>query len=363
VDSQAGCIYLDLGNALSTTAPGQGLNNLGDLTLSVGTTPLGTIPATGTGGYAGDGWYEQTAGVVALPLTAAQLEALAAAPLVLTGNSGIMISEWANGAFVRADAFVHRLSPGDSIEIPVYAMQWGQPLTATSLSFVQDSAQLQTNPDSFPYVSASPPVATPATALSFNASAPTDDCGMALIALSTSDPGTPRWFNNGADYGIDGQVYGIRPSFTEAAMNDGPVNQWNLISFLLWSGYAPASPVTWTDVQPIFQQYANLYPVMIRFLNMADYESVKAHAGLLSLAFGLDVADPNSMPVTRDLSPAKRATILAWLQNPLPGTVAPPAPRAEEAEPLAKAAAPGAAAPPRGGKAAAAARRLILQAR
>lgn len=368
VDSEAGCLYLDLGNALSTTAPGAGLNNLGDLTLSVSgdATPLGTIPATGTGGYAGDGWYEQTAGVVALPLTVAQLQAVAAAPLVLAGNSGITISEWSNGAFVRADAFVHRLSPGDSIEIPVYAMQWGQPLAGASLSFVLDSNQLQTNTDSFPYVSASPPVATPPTALTFDATAaPTDDCGMALLALSTSDPGTPRWFNNGTDYGIDGQVYGIRPSFTDAAMNAGPVNQWNFISFLLWSGYTPANPVTWTDVQPIFQQYANLYPVMIRFLNMADYESVKAHAGLLSLAFGLDVADPNSMPVTRDLSPAKRAAILAWLQNPLPGAVAPPArvAMAEAPESLATIAPAGAAAPPRGGKAAAAARRLILQAR
>jgi len=376
VDSQASCIYLDLGNALSTTAPGAGLNDLGDLTLGVydpiatpgnpaGTTiPLGTIPTTGAGGYSGDGWYEQTAGVVALPLTAAQLQAVAASALVLTGNSGVEISEWSNGAFVRADGFVHRLSPGASIEIPVYAMQWGQPLVGVSLSFVQDSAQLQTNTDSFPYVSASPPVATPATALTFTTPTPTptDDNGMALLAVSTTDPGTPRWFNNGADYGIDGQVYGIRPSFTDASMNVGPVNQWNFISFLLWSGYTPATPVTWTDVQPIFQQYANLYPVMIRFLNMADYDSVKAHAGLLSLAFGLDVSDPNSMPVTRDLSPAKRAAILAWLQNPLPGPVTPPS-QSAEVESLMVAAPAGGAAPPKGGKAAAAARRLILQAR
>ena len=366
VDSQASCIYLDLGNALTTSAPGAGLNNLGDLTLSADdagtTTQLGTVPATGTGGYAGDGWYEQTAGVVALPLTAAQLQAVAASALVLTGNTGITISEWSNGAFVRSDGFVHRLSPGADIEIPVYAMQWGNPLAGVSISFAQDSAQLQTNPDTPPYVSASPPVATPATALTFNPTAPTDGSGMALLALATTDPGTPRWFNNGADYGIDGQVYGVRPSFTDASMNVGPVNQWNFISFLLWSGYTPANPVTWTDVQPIFQQYANLYPVMIRFLDMADYDSVKANAGLLSLAFGLDVSDPNSMPVTRDLSPAKRAAILAWLQNPLPGPVTAPSQR-PEVESLKAAAPAGAAAPPKGGKAAAAARRLILQAR
>jgi len=136
-----------------------------------------------------------------------------------------------------------------------------------------------------------------------------------------------------------------------------PINQWNFVSFLLWSSFKPGNPVTWTDLQPVFEQYANLYPVMIRFLNLADYDQVKANAGLLSLAFGLDVSDPNSMPVTRDLSPAKRQAILAWLQNPLPGTVAL---RAARAVPADRPAPTGPVLPP-GGKAAAAARRLILQ--
>jgi hypothetical protein len=65
------------------------------------------------------------------------------------------------------------------------------------------------------------------------------------------------------------------------------------------------------------------------------------------------------MPVTRDLSPAKRAAILEWLSDPLPGPVreaAMPAPRAEapQAPDLMTAAL-------KGGKSAAAARRLVLQ--
>ncbi|MGE0499135.1 MAG: hypothetical protein AB7O72_15020, partial [Ramlibacter sp.] len=112
----------------------------------------------------------------------------------------------------------------------------------------------------------------------------------------------------------------------------------------------------------------NLYPVMNRFLNLGDYTSVVSHAGLLLLAFGLDPANPNAMPVTRDLSPAKRKAILSWLKNPLPGT--PPAPRAAAAGPAPVATAPmatagdttpAAGAAFKGGKASAAARRLILQ--
>jgi len=373
VDAVASRIYLDLGNALPTGAQGV-LKNLGDLTVGVldpvatpgnpaGTViTLGTIAASGPGGYSQDAnWYSRTAGVVALPLTSTQLQLIATSPLVISGNANIAISEWSSGAFVRADRFVYRLSPNDQVDIPVYAMQWGRPLAGAAVSFQLDPLQLQsTSGGGFPYVAPGPLVATPTNALAFNPTATTDNHGAAVLTVTASDPGTPRWFNNGADYGIDGQVYGIRPAFADARRFSGPVNQWNFISFLVWSGFTAASPVTWTDLQPIFQQYANVYPVMNRFLNLSDYDSVVAHAGLLLLAFGLDPDDPNAMPVTRDLSPAKRDAILAWLKHPLRG-VAPVASKTVRA----KAAAPAApaVAPLRGGKAAAAARRLILQTR
>ena len=108
---------------------------------------------------------------------------------------------------------------------------------------------------------------------------------------------------------------------------------------------------------------ANLYPVMNRFLNLADFESVKKHAWLLKLAFGLPMKDPNHMPVTRDLSSAKRDAILTFLADPQEGAGAPRKVRVTATEERK---------PPdyetmdagdfaKGGKAAAAARRLILQ--
>ena len=146
----------------------------------------------------------------------------------------------------------------------------------------------------------------------------------------------------------------------DTARYEGPINQWNFVSILLWSGFNPPGPVTWTTIQPIFQQYANLYPVMNRFLDLGNYEDVVANAELLILAFGVSLDNPNSMPVTRDLSPAKREVILSWLKNPLSGEV-PPKPVAVANAAPAPVDPAQAAAASQGGKAAAAARRLVLQ--
>jgi hypothetical protein len=372
VDTVAKCIFLDLGNALPTNTPGSELTNLGDLTLSavVGprTIPVGTIPATGTG-YAVQGWYETTAGVVALPLSDSQLQSIAANPLTITGGPNISIPEWSSGAFVRADTFVYRMSPGETVTISACAMQWGNPLVGASIGFSLDPSQLQpTNTGGFPYVAPGPNVATPVNLLT-HANVPlsttpptvtTDSNGRGVLTLAAADPGNVRWFNNGQDYGIDGQVYGVRPAFTDPSLNTGPVNQWNFVSLLVWSGFTASDPVTWQDLAPIFQQYANLYPVMNRFLDLADYDQVVANAGLLQLAFGLNPADPNSMPATRDLSPAKRNAILAWLANPA-YPKGQPGPVVEAARPSGPAPQPGSKTILQGGKSAAAARRLVLR--
>ena len=83
--------------------------------------------------------------------------------------------------------------------------------------------------------------------------------------------------------------------------------------------FQPDDPPTWSgSIQPILQQYANLYPIMQSFLDLGTYESVCQNIPILTYAFGLDLADPNSMPVTRDLSSAKRAAIVRWLTEPGP---------------------------------------------
>jgi hypothetical protein len=361
VDERTSSVFLDLGNAITTSAPGGALNDLGDLSLGVysplatpgnpagSVLPLATIPSQGPGGYATSGWYDRTAGVVVLRLTSAQIAAVRGAPLVLSSASGssALISEWTSGAFVRADNFVYRMSPGDNTRVAVYATQWGRPLAGTKVAFTADASQLQ--PGNYVNPNQVPPVATPSQALEFNASATTDETGKAFMAASASDPGNPRQF-------IDGQVYGVRPALADPQYT-GPDNQWNFVSFLLWDAFNPPQPLSWYGaMQPIFQQYANLYPVMQRFLDLSSYEQVCANVPLLQLAFGLDPTNPNSMPVTRDLSPAKRMAILAFLANPILGTP----PTVAKSAPAATPAAAPAPSRGRGGKAEAAARRVIV---
>jgi hypothetical protein len=332
VDASGGALLLDLGNALLTGADG-GIVDIGDLQLLVynmktqQASAIGTIPAQGSGGYSSDpDWYPRTAGVVALAIPQALQRIVQTNPLSLVGTLG-RINEVPQGGYVRADTFVHRASPGDTVTIEVYASRFGQPLANAVVNFAADASQLQPGNYSGNEV---PPVATPLSAIGFadpgaTLAATTDANGKATLTLTMGDPGTPRWFDGGTSYGIDGQVYGIRPSLQNGA-DAGPVDPWNFVSVLLWSGFAQPATPTWADVQPIFRQYANLYPVMNRFLDMGDYDSVLAHTRLLTLAFGLDAGDPNSMPVTRDLSPAKRATILTWLAKPLPAPATPPSP-------------------------------------
>lgn len=378
-DSTAGRVYLDLGNALPVGAGGTPLD-LGDLALQIydpasgDSVTLDTLPSQGRSGYSSDPqWYARTAGVVALGVPEPYRGRALQLPLRVVGVRGAGINEAGSGAFVRADTYVFRASPNDTVTIAAYATRFGQAMPATVIAFSADSLQLQpgnqVNPNDIP------PVAIPLSAIGFATpatvlTATTDANGKAVLSLTMGDPGTPRYFNGGTDYGIDGQVYGVRPSFQDPSDN-AAVNPWNFVSILLWSGYIqPASP-TWADVEPIFQQYANLYPVMLRFLDMGNEASVVAHADLLALAFGLNPADPNAMPVTRDLSPAKRATILAWLaQQPRKGRAA--ARPVHTASGAPAAAPPPVAAPveressasaalPRGGKAAASARRLVRQ--
>jgi hypothetical protein len=361
LDENAGRIYLDLGNALPTTKPGGPPSNLGGLSLGYVPPPdasnssailgIDSIP------YLQPNWYELTAGIVALPasrsLTPEEIAVVRANPLALvltdpSGNAKAAISEPSDGLYARADQYVFRLNPGDSAGVRIYATLFGRAYANARVICVLDPSQLQgTIPQG--------PVDFPARIL-------TDANGVAPLPIRVSDPGNPRQY-------IDGQVYGIRPILedTFAYGVNYPFNPWDFVSLLVFDSFDAGDPPTWYgSLQPVFQQYANLYPVMSHFLDLADYDSVCANAGLLRLAFGLPREDPNTMPVTRDLSGAKREAILRWLNQtgpdgkPLKGSPPPPVPTAAQASVLA-AAKPVSAEFSRGGKAAAAARRLALR--
>ena len=393
VDSENLKVYLDLGNALSTTTPGGRTSNLGALVLHSGGTGLmdksavllGTLqqpvnPNTGAPVYTQKGWYEATAGIVEFPITTGELAAITSAPLSLSllGDNNTFVpgvAEAADGKYVRADKFVYRMNPEkgqryNTVTAKLWATQFGAPLPGVTVDVTPYTAMLQ-GPVTGQPAQGLPYVATPEHAVHYTTPTPaTGTDGTVDLVLSASDPLNPRGY-------IDGQVYGLRVSLTGRTV---PLpNPWVFISLLVWDTFTPGSPITWhKDIQPIFKQYANLYPVMKRFMDLANYEQVVENAELLVLAFELGWENPNSMPVTRDLSDAKRTAILDWLRgsNTQPKLLrGDPGPHVgvtdETATALVAGAVPGSAAPnapaaglqispaalARGGKAAAAARR------
>ncbi|MBX3745785.1 MAG: hypothetical protein KF833_10805 [Verrucomicrobiae bacterium] len=330
VDAAAGRIRLDLGNALPSTAAGNTLFDLGELSLAwpiPGSDPspawhvLDSIP------YRDANWYETTAGVVDLPagrrLTASELQTLASTPISLLlqpANAAPLaaVSEPPLGEYVRADAFVARLSPGDRHPVLLVASRYGHPLPHARIVAYFDATWLQAGPGE-------PDVATPSAALEFPARIETDARGRAFLELRAANPGNPRGY-------IDGQVFGVRYAL-ESTLPPAvayPFNPADFISVLVWDDFPPEPQPTWFGgLDAVFRQYANLYPVMDRFLDLGNYRQVCRYRPHLLLAFGLPADDPNAMPVTRDLSPAKRDAILRWLSqlgpdgHPLLGT--PPA--------------------------------------
>lgn len=360
VDQSLKKIYLDLGNALPTGESGAPVD-LGPITLACivqeGSGPRAIpIDSCAAATYTDPAWYPATAGVVELPLnrelTGEELVTIAANPLAIftspsQGSTAVAISEPPGGEYVRSDEFVFRMSPGGHAHSRLYATQLGQPYPGARIIVLFEPSQLQAQAGS-PDLGPAPPVAIPVDAIHYPTLVIADHRGVADLPLAASDPGNPRGY-------IDGQVYGLRPVLEDTVFSPGspyPFNPSDFISVLVWDDLAPREkPATWFGtIQPILQQFENLYPVMKRFVRLGDYESVCRNRRELLYAFALDLDNPNSMPVTRDLSPAKRAAIVSWLRavgtdgEPLLGT--PPA--AEMVPAGAGATEPAAAEPPAG---------------
>lgn len=308
VDTNRGKLIADFGNALQTTSAGGpiastlnlqiGLLRGGQTFSSFGQLPIG--PA---------GWYEQTAGICEFPagrsLTAAELADLGTTPIAVVQQSGgattVLAAEGSDGLHVRADDFVFRMSANDTVNVTLRASRFGQPLPNAAIAFAFDSGGLQQSPGD-------PNPAVPPVALSFPASVTTDAQGTASLPLSAHSIATPRGY-------VDGQIYGVRYTMQDADPAQGSYfNPADFLSVLVWTDYAvPAEPTWQQNVQPILGQYANLYAVMKGIVDLNDYDSVVAAKPRLQEVFGFPVEDARYMPVTRDLSPAKRQMILDWL--------------------------------------------------
>ncbi|MEH1899849.1 MAG: hypothetical protein V7L04_00115 [Nostoc sp.] len=326
VDEQKSSVLVNLGNALPLTFE-LGLQNLGNLqlavlkdvntpeseTLAIGDefVPLGLIP------YRTPDWLYTTAGIWTTSLLPDQLDLIREHPLaliqMLDSNKGkVLLRESIDGLLVRADQFVQRVEPTETAEIELFISRYGKPLPNKSVSIAfsppNNNAGGGEN-DRRPPKAESPWTDWPKKALkNLPLRLTTDAAGKAKLSIETQDPGNPRGY-------VDGQIYTLLYSLQGQA--DSQRQSFDAIYVLLFDGYPIPERPTWLEhIHPIFQQYGNLYPIMSkRLVDLGDYDSVRANRAILELAFSLDIHDPNSMPVTRDLSKAKRATILRWLRE------------------------------------------------
>jgi hypothetical protein len=314
VDTKTRRLTADFGNATATGKPGGQLLNLGDLAVGYIDSNSGRFVSIGGVSYHDKGWYESTAGVQAFPLTDDAIATLASSSVLVAINGQPVLQENVDGLHVRADQFVYRLAPGDSVDVQLYATEYGVLQDGAPIVVVFDPSQLQGSPTGNP----PPIVGSPESAVTgFDANTPiVAQNGRAVLKLTASDAGP----DNARGY-IDGQVYGVRP-LPQALVSNPPgsfVNPADFVSLLVWNAYeVPEAPAWYPDMQPIFTQYGNLYPLMDKLIDLTSYDAISESVGILTYVFSLPESDPNSMPVTRDLSPAKRKAILRWLNTPGP---------------------------------------------
>jgi hypothetical protein len=263
----------------------------------------------------GLGWLNATGGVVAFNnLSDSVVELLTNNQLVLLSQSAkdntqysLLARESINGLLVRADNFVQRLDFGNTQLVDFYTYQWGNPLPDTTIQIALEPPTPNTpvsyqNPTCEIYGNNFPPYG-----ITFQSSVTTNGKGFGQLSIQGNAIYSPRVY-------IDGQIYTIDYNLP---IIDPAMGIENIIVHLRDYFAVPDKPI-WDDIAPTMIQYANLYPIMSKYLvNLANPNDLILKKEILKFAFSRDIHDTMHMPVTRDLSDTKRNTILKWLDEPI----------------------------------------------
>ncbi|MCG1055881.1 hypothetical protein KQH49_13475 [Mycetohabitans sp. B5] len=282
-------------------------------------------------------WYKKTGGIIDFVINPELVEKIEGEPLVLRGcNDNVgpveLVNESLTGLYVRAEQSICRINPGDTETVDFYASQYGNPLPNAVISILTqpDATIGGTGGANYPL---DPPVpipkiGVPEGVLSYSSPTvipgdrhigelqfKTDAQGRAQLHIHASHkgPGNPRGY-------IDGQLYRIGYKLRD----EPPGYIRNFLEFIGVLAFdfeeVKANPNWFSDIQPILQQYSNLYPIMSRYVvDLGDYDAVVNKREILKLVFSLPEKDPNYMPIQRDLSRNKRKNILNWLDSPIKG--------------------------------------------
>lgn len=326
VSAGGDAVTVDLGNALPVADRIGGMMNIGELQLGLLVQDLDEgapvkegrdyVPLGRPIPYRDSGWLQESSGIERASVPTIARAQVASSPLALIGpgpagtSHKVLIRETPGGWHIRADEDLHRVDAGGSATVSIYASRFGTP--------VSDAISVQLQPpqsglggaspgDPHPPTAPIPTIGTPATAVDLSRPSPTDQAGRTTRTISCSDPGHPRGY-------LDGQLYRFRVAIQGVATPRQ--HRFDGITVMVYDAWPVPDKPTWEQVEPILTQYGNLYPIMSqRLVDLGDYESVRENRELLRFVFALDIADPNHMPVTRDLSGPKRAMILRWLDS------------------------------------------------
>ena len=323
VDETRSKAVLDLANSFQIQVnPKTGVEEA----VSVGTATAvilaesGPIPLTPDLDYSQE-QYEITAGIVEVDLTPDQLSAIGENPVgIVTQSTGSAPVLAEAAPYVNLSQTFLRLSPGDTAEVQLYAFKYGKPLADQTLAveliqpgfFEQNFPQYPGLDQSIQAGSSQP--ASGITLGDGSGAVTTDASGVATLQITANAP-TPL---PAARQFIDSQIYFLGGPWQGSAYFWWPMSLAPLSVVIYDEFNIPQSP-TWTrDVQPVLAQYMRLYPGMKQILDMSSYDVVQQNAQALQQVFSADITDPNRMPVTRDLAPAKMQMVLNWIAAGLP---------------------------------------------
>ncbi len=258
-----------------------------------------------------DPTYRQNAGVQEFPLNAAQFEAARKSPLAIVHFSKknaagtVRIQENPTGVAINVVQRVYRMNPGDKVQVQLRATRFGEPFPGETIKLFLDPSILNRH-----NTEPGPKWGVPADVLSFPEFVQTDKNGDACFEVTAvKAPGNPRKY-------IDGQIYLI--SFVaEAEPQPGP-NRF--ISIRVFDDLPiPDKPTWWGDIVPMFQQYVRLYPFMQDRMDLGDYPTAsQGIRGISSLILSTSEDDPRYMPITRDMSAAKKKILKRWIEQGMP---------------------------------------------
>ncbi|WP_047238507.1 hypothetical protein [Chromobacterium subtsugae] len=338
IDSASGSLQVDLSNALPL-GPDNQVKDLGVLQYAILKNALTAQDAEiGPGDYIYMGTVDTSqalqnvqAGIQSLPLSGDALRQTEGQPLAIiqindsNGNAQVCVREALLGNEVRVEDFATRLDPNDPAKnrlvTTLYAATYGQPAAGARMEFwaagpALDYDNTPTSPDA---------ATTPRALLPVN-NVPGGAIRIEPREVVTGADGTAQFTVHGPEFMatpreyMDGQLFTINYNF--AGDNPAVQQPYDNLALMVFSTYPqPGQQVNlehprWDDVQPILQQYANLYPVMSQGLFDFSKQGVAdACAAIMRFVFDKPIEDPDQMPVTRDLSSSKRRMLINYFQD------------------------------------------------